>query len=63
MWICVVLCVYFWKAYRFMVYFARRTVDIEADIGCFQANANHRAAAVVKSVDIYDWIICFTLSL
>lgn len=46
-----------------MVYFARRIVDIEADIGCFQANANHRAAAVVKSVDIYDWIICFTLSL
>lgn len=46
-----------------MVYFARGTVDIEADIECFQANANHRAAAVVKSVDIYDWIICYTLSL
>ena len=47
-----------------MVYFARRTVDIEADdIGCFQANANHRAAAVVKSVVISDWIICYTLSL
>ena len=46
-----------------MVYFARRTVGLEADIECFQANANHRAAAVVKSVDIYDWIIYSTLSL